>query len=1351
MMRAFTISLLILCASAAFAGRINVSSSSALNAANEDAVPGDTVALAAGTYTVGIVPTNSGTAGSPIVYMPATPGAVCSLSVSGGDLVVDLASKNYIIIQDLRLSKPPYSAGRVVYFNVTSDCLLQRCRIYGASSYTNGNIYGNWITAEFSDCVNLRVLKCFLDRRDASIPHDSLRGQGFEVNGTSTRNVIFEEDTAISVSHYAFSLPQGTGSSNCYVIMRNCVAYDNHCGGGNNGTNQRYLYEGNRFFRTGMVNTYKDGQSVEIIGSYGIIRYNYFYEDGPASTTTMGETVNNLFLSDVGNRTVGNMVYGNAFMGNSLNNKLVHAISFYNSANDTQFGQNLKNNIIAYPNSYSGVTAYFWQNQMTGFQAMDTVGSNCLWTHAAGDNVAWLNNGSDHKYTLAAMKSTFSTLWNSGNIECTPGWLDSTTTGINRNFALHSSSHLIDAGEALTVVASNVSSSTLVTVGNANYFHYDWGPYDRGDSVMIGTNRCELDSVDYTNRRLILKSAISVSAGASVHVLATYSTVSGTYTTRLVGSAPDIGPSEYDAGGSSLSAPGTVANAEPIDSALVAQPVTFKWHPVAGATQYWLTASYDNWAHDHVSVQQADTSYTFSGFPADTAVIWNVSAGNSAGWGPWSDVWMFRTQANITYTDTVVVNWNNIIESETLSGNTVLTMSNLQRRDNILVIKNPAGRVIDWPYEIRWPGRTIAPQPTAGDTTAYWLIRDGAVVYGFELGSQSSSTVGVTAGWVLSQLTRKQDIDPTGGVSAGTHYSYFRAGSQWTDNAVRSARYQEVLTPQDRTLPVVFIGDSRTNQIRPFVMRRIKEQWGFGGLGFDAFGNSGYNGWQSYQLQSASWVTYSRNASDEKWGISGTSLRGFTGDTLLYLPMTGYRTHTDARLWFLKKSGGGTFKLHVDGGAGISINTNSTPTRLAAYRISGLDANTNHYFKIDSISVDSVTIYGIETFNSAAHGVAPYFLSVGGSTADEWASHMSFFRAFYDSIGPVLTNVWLGANDAIAGYTSPAYTSDITRILDTLKAIDTTGVVLWTDPAKGNNPIDGNPDAAYWSLTGEYRDSLISLQSSRGVSVWDVRSYMPSYVEGVRLNLYSDYIHYSFRGSNYLAQGLMQWLLPTDRRFYGLNRDNSDKWRFGEGSRTDSTVDINGTLGVSGSVGVAGRILANYYMHGGLAADPDYMSAALRLAPYSSGSPAYSYLEARDDNELIDRNFIIRTQDGLGAGAGVSIKEFQFFSSGSMTIPGTMSANAFSATGAVLSGTNMQIGTDLYVKGSTNIRNKANSGWLTWASRSTANTEASINLDYLSSVTLRTNTGSTKIDSAKVGTDSLFIYIGGTAYGMRKR
>jgi len=170
----------------------------------------------------------------------------------------------------------------------------------------------------------------------------------------------------------------------------------------------------------------------------------------------------------------------------------------------------------------------------------------------------------------------------------------------------------VDAGAALTTVASNVSSSTVVTVGDAGYFHYDWGgsPYDRGDSVAFISGgvivaRGELDSIDYPNRHLILKSAISVSAGAGVHVLATYKSATASYVTRLSGSAPDIGPYERTTtGGGGSSLPGSTTLVAPDSNSSQMQPVTFRWRSVSGATRYWFSLSGRRLAHAHPGQHQ---------------------------------------------------------------------------------------------------------------------------------------------------------------------------------------------------------------------------------------------------------------------------------------------------------------------------------------------------------------------------------------------------------------------------------------------------------------------------------------------------------------------------------------------------------------------------------------------------------------------------------------------------------------------------------------------------------------------------------------------------------------------------
>jgi hypothetical protein len=193
----------------------------------------------------------------------------------------------------------------------------------------------------------------------------------------------------------------------------------------------------------------------------------------------------------------------------------------------------------------------------------------------------------------------------------------------------------------------------------------------------------------------------------------------------------------------------------PADEATgVAQPITFRWTSEAGATKYWLCVSTDDWGTFVVNNNAlTDTFYTLSGLLPGQVAKWNVAAGNALGWSAWFTEFSFT--AGAVASQTVNLDWNKQIVLDTLTADATVSVSNLQRISNVLVLKNPDGRTVTWDPVIQWPGLSIPPQPAIGKTNVYYFVREGSVVHGVVLGiyEGGSSGSGVTQDWVLSQLT----------------------------------------------------------------------------------------------------------------------------------------------------------------------------------------------------------------------------------------------------------------------------------------------------------------------------------------------------------------------------------------------------------------------------------------------------------------------------------------------------------------------------------------------------------------------------------------------------------------------
>jgi hypothetical protein len=78
------------------------------------------------------------------------------------------------------------------------------------------------------------------------------------------------------------------------------------------------------------------------------------------------------------------------------------------------------------------------------------------------------------------------------------------------------------------------------------------------------------------------------------------------------------------------------------------QPATvmFKWHPVTGATRYWLQVSRNEGFTDLVANHDGitGTAKAVSGLPVGVKLWWRVKALNATQQSPWSDVWSFTTK-----------------------------------------------------------------------------------------------------------------------------------------------------------------------------------------------------------------------------------------------------------------------------------------------------------------------------------------------------------------------------------------------------------------------------------------------------------------------------------------------------------------------------------------------------------------------------------------------------------------------------------------------------------------------------------------------------------------------------------
>jgi hypothetical protein len=525
-----------------------------------------------GTYTVPLTPRYSGTSEHPIVFANYSTN-VCSLQVSGNE-VIDIDGTDYIQIKGFRGRLVPNSGTNVVHVNKSDHVWIDLCRFYGGSSFNGSTWDDQSIRIDSSEYG--RITRTYLDRLDTAITADENRGEGIALN-PGTRFFILERDTAVHVSHFAIKVEHGAWGGDVlasalpnFNIVRNCVAHDNHVNFGGTDLSWWVMFERNKGWSPGGANTYRDGINLEWVARYGIDRLNMWAND--SSTANHGSSLWNEYNASTSVQSwaassYGGRHYRNAYLGRrspSTARPMGCLETLYDteSAGDTLGNEVFKNNILAYPapvssydrTRYERKYCFLWQ----GLVLPDSFITNLLWTGTPGDTLAGCDD-SGVRYKIGGLTGTIHNMFFSGNMEASPGFIDSTSERASRQYDVAANSPVIDAAAQLTnaVSGSNYTSTKQIPVYDALYFHGKWSPYDRGDSVTFvyvysGDTvyvPAEIDSVSYPNNRLYLVDPVTVRGGAKVHLRGTYNTVTGTYTNCMSGKAPDIGPFEYQGEG----------------------------------------------------------------------------------------------------------------------------------------------------------------------------------------------------------------------------------------------------------------------------------------------------------------------------------------------------------------------------------------------------------------------------------------------------------------------------------------------------------------------------------------------------------------------------------------------------------------------------------------------------------------------------------------------------------------------------------------------------------------------------------------------------------------------------------
>ena len=447
--------------------------------------PGIAVLIREGTYGNPLVVQNSGTEGSPAIFMAYEDEEPLITGV-GLEPAVEISNRSWVVLQGLTVDNVKrWMYARDAHHNVLRANTFTRAVDGGGSSKTG---------LFFEEATyNLIV-----DNYIADSTQDNLAFHGGDHN-------VVERNTIETAAHVLWVIKCG----NYNIVRDNTFAnadqkigeiYD--CdGSGFDHQITRYdatkynLVERNRFTLAVKYYSISGGNGIQNAGQNGIIRHNVFYD------TNAGLGMQR--YSDEANFDRHNRAYHNVLHENECGGIGV------GSGSVDQFDDNVfVNNIVAGNIGCEAVgEAQIVYRDLAGihFRGNDFYGSG----PGADIVVAFQGPG----LTLAAAEATFPGTF-AGNMELDPSFVDAA----GRDYTLSGGSPLIDQGAWLTTAASS-GSGTSLEVADSGYFVDGFGiPGEVGDLIQLEgqTDTARILSIDYASDTLTLDASLVWSAGDGV-------------------------------------------------------------------------------------------------------------------------------------------------------------------------------------------------------------------------------------------------------------------------------------------------------------------------------------------------------------------------------------------------------------------------------------------------------------------------------------------------------------------------------------------------------------------------------------------------------------------------------------------------------------------------------------------------------------------------------------------------------------------------------------------------------------------------------------------------------------------
>lgn len=520
-----------------------------LRKATQEAIPGDTIIIRAGTYYEPLVPLRSGTEESPITYQAYENETPLLDGQESIIRLIEVRNLEYIVIDGLRVQHPRLNWALLEYSN---HITLQNMQFMNPE-YPTDTVRDFWGVRVRYSSFN-KILNSTFDRWGRYENGDQ-EGNHIGINGNEEqggynliegnvfthgaqgciivnapyniiRNNIFDNDWQKGIYVAWFTNPGDEPPGTEWPAIGNLIENNQFVRSNNSDTQHGGLgYEGtsvNTIIRRNVIrNSDHLGLLVTVFGDYALRDYgthiynNTIVNNGLERFEYEGTGVaitNHGLETELHDEVVkNNIIFGNLPGQGGAVHQL--SLNVTGSANNPPFaGTVIAGNLIESPHAEACEVAL--QNNGNG-------DGNCpIYVFEVGDaNAAWFNE----KYPDAFY----------GNIEGDP--LFTTYDAANNTFdlTLQSDSPAIDAGVALTVT-KEAGSGTEIVVEDAGYFHDGYKGMIDADTIVIGNETVTIVTIDYAANRITVDREIEWDANTPVNL-------------SFNGDGPDIGAFEYGA------------------------------------------------------------------------------------------------------------------------------------------------------------------------------------------------------------------------------------------------------------------------------------------------------------------------------------------------------------------------------------------------------------------------------------------------------------------------------------------------------------------------------------------------------------------------------------------------------------------------------------------------------------------------------------------------------------------------------------------------------------------------------------------------------------------------------------